>query len=326
MKTENSQGLPLEHEVKNGRNFLHYTFKVKDTKAKPANPNSSKPADHWNDYEAGTYHLDDNIIEEIIKTVNRLNIPAVIDIQFDLGRNSHMTPISIPVLPAVVEKNITDPVFVQRYVDYFDDKRTEQLPAPDGVTELEYIPLNLEEERAKIPSIDIVEKNQAFLVKEQIRRAILTEYLYSLSKVETDRSQIPILDFISGLNIINEHYDLREIDPEFVHFEKTSTFFKEASGPRTPDEVYPKVIHGFSIELQKKKHQNQTPDIYCFKTPGYQIVGLRQGKTPEEIARNARIDKLIAERITYMSKAESIISQYKRYVAKNPIDRLPKQK
>ena len=325
MKTYNSQNLPLEHFIKNGRNILHYTFKVKDTKAKPANPNSPNAIDQWNDYEAGTFHLDDSVIEDIVKTVNRLNIPAIIDIEFDLGRNAGMTPIKLPILPAVVEKNISDPLFVQRYVDYYDDKRAEQLPAPAGVTDLEYTPLDLAEERKKIPSIDVIEKNQVYLVKEQIRRSILTDYLYALSRVETDRSQIPVLDFICGLNIINEHYNLSEIDPEFVHFERLASVSKKASGPRTPDAAYPEAVYDFSIELQKKKLKTGTPDIYCLKTPGYHIIGLNKGKSPEDVARIARIDRLVAERITYMTAAESIIDQYKRYAPKNPADRLPKQ-
>lgn len=325
MKTYNSQNLPLEHVVKNGRNFLLYNFKVKDTKAKPANPNSPKAIDQWNDFEAGTYFLDNAVIEDIVKTVNKMNIPAVLEINFDLGRNAHIAPIKIPILPAVVEKNIDDSTFIQRYTDFYDDKRTEQLPAPKGVDDLTLTPLNLEEERAKTPYIDIIESNQVVLVKEQIRRLIITEYLYAKSRLETDRDQIPIIEFIEGLNIINEYYDLRQIDPEDIHFDKVSSLSKKLAGAYVKDSEYPDAIHEFSIKLQQQKGQSPSRDVYCLKTPGYHVIGLRCGKNPEQIANIARLDALVAERITNMSKTESIIDLYKRKLPKNPEDFLPKQ-
>lgn len=82
MQTYNSQNLPLEHIVKSGRNILHYQFVVKNTKAKPADKTSSKVADRWNDDEPVTRALDEVLIEKIVKTVNKMGIPAIIDIVF----------------------------------------------------------------------------------------------------------------------------------------------------------------------------------------------------------------------------------------------------
>ena len=97
MHTYNSRNLPLEHVVKSGRNILHYQFVVKNTKAKPADKTSSKAADRWNDDEPVTRALDKELIEKIVKTVNSLGYPAIIDIVFknDVAGYTPL-PIQIP--------------------------------------------------------------------------------------------------------------------------------------------------------------------------------------------------------------------------------------
>lgn len=310
MKTENSENLPLEHIVKSGRDFLHYKFIIRNTFAEPAKLKPVKSSDSWNDQESPTYNLDNHSIENIVETVNRLGIPATIDISFKPISSSYTpSPIRIDVFPVAIELNKDDIKFVNEYI--YSQREDYARELADSL-------------RAQGVDIDALVAQKIEIIKEQIRRTIIWEYLVEkrlLSKNEMTQNK---LKWIEGLNIIDDHYDLRKIAASDIEVKELSRIIPdEYSGTFFSDSVYVEAIEKFSRELQTLRNQTGLDTVFALKTPGKHVMGLQVGHTPEEIERIVRFDKLLAESEISQSQFETIIERYKRVVPRPPQQKPP---
>ena len=297
MQTYNSQNLPLEHIVKSGRNILHYKFVIKNTQAKPANRSSSNPIDHWNDDDPSTRTLDETLIDAIIKKVNELGIPANIDISFENKFGITPSPMNIFVLPTAIEIQKDKPNFIAEYI-YSHDEHFAKAQA----AELKRSGLKL----------GILQDLKVKLVKEQIRRTLIYQYLLEQTKIQNNPNTTNPLKWLEGLNIINNHYDLAGMASRKVHLKKTDSIVPRDKSLATENLVYADAIREFSKNLQLSGDDA----IYLFSTPGVNVIGLNRGTTASKIDYNADFDKHLMLHIAEQTQLSSIVNEYMRKVPK----------
>lgn len=312
MKTYNSQNLPLEHVVKSGRDILHYNILVRRTPATPAIPGSKKPSDFLNGQESPTYNLDNYTIENAVKTVNKLGIPAIIEIEFKQYPSSYTPdPIRVALFPLSIELQSDDVTFVNEYIYAHNDSY-----ARDMADKL----------RTQGVDLDALEAQKIEIVKEQIRRSIIWQYLLEKTRTTENQQREKMLRWIESLNIINDHYDIRQIAAEDVELRHLSEITSD-------DNDYAKSVEAFSRELQTIRLYNGMKTVFAFKTPGLHVIGLKIGNTPEEIEKNAQFDKLLTQHVADQVHFETMIDRYKRIVPKplpqkpptKPMDQQPSQ-
>lgn len=296
MQTYNSQNLPLEHIVKSGRNILHYKFVIKNTQTKPANRNSSNPIDHWNDDEPATRALDEVLIEKIVKTVNKMGIPAIIDIVFENKFSSYTpSPMKIPVFPAAIEYQKDKPQFLDKYILYHDDAYAREQ--------------NAELKKSGFP-FDAYQTSKINLIKEQIRRELMYKYLFEEAKIADAGQGTNGYKWLAGLNIINNHYDLDALSRRPFHIDKLYSIMPTTPDMNTTNADYSKAIREFSEQSQTKFDET----IHLFSTPGTHILGLKQGKSSTEIARWAKFEELLADQIMNQDYFNLAMARYQTTV------------
>ena len=304
MKTYNSQNLPLEHVVKSGRDILHYNVLVRRTPATPAIPGSKKPSDFLNGQESPTYNLDNYTIENAVKTVNKLGIPAIIEIEFKQYPSSYTPdPIRVVLFPLSIELQSDDVTFVNEYIYAHNDSYARDMA-----------------DKLRTQGVDLgaLEAQKIEIVKEQIRRSIIWQYLLEKTRTTENPQREKMLRWIESLNIINDHYDIRQIAAEDVELRHLSEITSD-------DNDYAKSVEAFSRELQTIRLYNGMKTVFAFKTPGLHVIGLKIGNTPEEIEKNAQFDKLLTQHIADQVHFETMIDRYKRIVPK-PLPQTPTSK
>lgn len=296
MQTYNSQNLPLEHIVKSGRNILHYKFVVKNTQAKPATRSSSNTIDHWNDDEPATRALDEVLIEKIVKTVNKMGIPAIIDIVFknDVAGYTPL-PIQIPILPIAIEAQKDIPQFLDKYILYHNDVYAREQ--------------NAKLKKSGFP-FDTYQTSKINLIKEQIRRELMYMYLFEESKIADAGQGTNGYKWLAGLNIINNHYNLDDLSKRPLHRDKLYSIMPTTPDMNTTNADYSRAIREFSEQVQTANDGS----IYLMSTPGIHIIGLNPGKSPTEIARRAKFEELLADQIMNQNYFNGVIKRYQTTV------------
>ena len=300
MHTYNSRNLPLEHIVKSGRNILHYKFVVKNTQAKPADKTSSKAADRWNDDEPVTRALDKELIEKIVKAVNSLGYPAIIDIVFENDDAGYTPlPIQIPILPIAIEAQRDIPQFIEGYIGSHNEEYVRKQTTA------------LKKSGFPFESHLITKIN---LIKEQIRRELMFRYLSEAAKIADAGEGSNGYKWLEGLNIINNHYNLADLGQRPIHRGKLYSIMPTPPNMSTTNADYSRAIREFSEQVQIANDGS----IYLMSTPGIHVIGLNPGKSPTEIARRAKFDELLADQIMNHDLFYQIIEKYLKKVPKAP--------
>ena len=296
----NSEGLPIKaigiNQHATNKHFLHYHQDVFYAGAKPGDKNAPRAVDKIADDDPHTRVLDEDGLDKIVKTVDEYGYPALCEITLKNKDKSIIKTIPLYVLPTCVEARKQNYEFVDRkYIPTWTPETTRKQTEQDKQSKN----YNFEEEQ----------KFNINALKEHLRRELLSTYFNAKQNENTYLTEL-----IEGLNIINNHYDVSKLRQAKVKNVKLSDVYPEI----TTGDYQKNIINATAHFSKKFQTENAgTFDVCEMGGCGYHLIGLKKGKTAQDIERYAKLDAVMVQTAIDMEhRNKSIVSKYME--TKNP--------
>lgn len=251
----------------------------------------------------GTTDPIEPIIESAIEEVNKECLPMMLTINFEEKYCQDFSSMTIPILPTCAEYHKHEGLFPMRYG---------AIGTPDKIYDLMQDDL-----QNKRYNLDIQKKIQIEDIKEYIRKNLINYY----ARVLRNNSSKENLHIVENYQILVQKYDIEKLKNATIE-NMNMSMLSEKLGDRNIDPF--EAIYKFSKLFQTKTANNN--DVCFVYGNGTHLIGLKKGRTPEEIEKIAREDAENAKRSFEFEDLDSkMVSSYNTSHTLGDYELIPKQ-
>ena len=254
--------------------------------------NNTDSMSKFEEDEYPSENLENHLIRAIVERNDAYGVPSTLTLKFKLSQNEIFTTMQIKILPSVINaqkddsKAVSDYVHFQTHEDVQEQTRSLKKSNPAAYNQA-------------------VQENVQSIV-DYIKRELAIKYLLIKRSSYHNSHDRAVMKYLENLSILRE-YELDKIAPQSIKAKK----LVDMSYIEEPDEAE-KDFYAM-VDFSRKVQTYSKEPVVCFTyvRENENIVGLKKGKTPEEVERFAIEDaKANANKLGIDLTNNQIYSQY----------------